>query len=211
MTVEIDRDKAAVLGLSMSDVGNALSAMLGGGYVNYFAMEGRSYRVMAQADQPFRLNPEQVLNYYIRTPNGSLVQLSTIAHITQRTTPQSLAHFQQLNAATINLAPGFGMTQGDALIFLRELAARTLPEGYLIDYAGASRQFVQESSGFLTLLGFALDHHFSLSCGAVRKLPRSHHHPRLGADVDRGRDAGDAPRSGLGVFYPPSCSSPAPH
>jgi len=155
VTVEIDRDKAAVLGLSMSDVGNALSAMLGGGYVNYFAMEGRSYRVMAQADQPFRLNPEQVLNYYIRAPNGSLVQLSTIAHITQRTTPQSLAHFQQLNSATINLAPGFGMTQGDALTYLRELAGRTLPEGYLIDYAGASRQFVQESSGFLTLLGFA--------------------------------------------------------
>jgi multidrug efflux pump len=155
VTVEIDRDKAAVLGLSMSDVGNALSAMLGGGYVNYFSMEGRSYRVMAQADQPFRLNPEQVLNYYIRAPNGSLVQLSTIATITQRTTPQSLAHFQQLNSATINLAPGFGMTQGDALTFLRELAARTLPEGYLIDYAGASRQYVQESSGFLTLLGFA--------------------------------------------------------
>ena len=155
VTVEIDRDKAAVLGLSMSDVGNALSAMLGGGYVNYFAMEGRSYRVMAQADQPFRLNPEQVLNYYIKSPTGGLVQLSTIAHITQRTTPQSLAHFQQLNAATINLAPGFGMTQGDALTYLRELATRTLPEGYLIDYAGASRQFVQESSGFLTLMGFA--------------------------------------------------------
>jgi multidrug efflux pump len=156
VTVEIDRDKAAVLGLSMSDVGNALSAMLGGGYVNYFSMEGRSYRVMAQADQPFRLNPEQVLNYYVRASNGQLVQLSTIAHITQRTTPQSLAHFQQLNSATVNLAPGFGMTQGDALTFLQQLAARTLPEGYLIDYAGASRQFIQESGGFLQLIGFAL-------------------------------------------------------
>ena len=156
VTVDIDRDKAAVLGLSMADVGNALSAMLGGGYVNYFSMEGRSYRVMAQADQPFRLNPEQVLGYYIRASNGQLVQLSTIATISHRTTPQSLAHFQQLNAATINLAPGFGMTQGDALIFLQQIAARTLPEGYMIDYAGASRQFVQESGGFLTLIGFAL-------------------------------------------------------
>jgi multidrug efflux pump len=155
VTVDIDRDKAAVLGLTMADVGNALSAMLGGGYVNYFAMEGRSYRVMAQADQPFRLNPEQVLNYYIRTPNGGLVQLSTIATITERTTPQSLSRFQQLNSAMINAAPGFGMTQGDALAYLREVAARVLPEGYLIDYAGASRQFVQESSGFLSLLGFA--------------------------------------------------------
>ena len=110
---------------------------------------------MAQADQPFRLNPEQVLNYYIRAPNGGLVQLSTIATHHQRTTPQSLAHFQQLNSATISWRPG-SMTQGDALTFLQDLAARTLPEGYLIDYAGASRQYVQELSGFLPLIGFAL-------------------------------------------------------
>src|SRR6185436_20993948 len=72
VTVEIDRDKTALMGLSMSDVGSALSAMLGGGYVNYFSMEGRSYRVMAQADQPFRLNPQQILDYYIRTASGAL-------------------------------------------------------------------------------------------------------------------------------------------
>ncbi len=155
VTVEIDRDKTALLGISMSDVGNALSAMLGGGYVNYFSMEGRSYRVMAQADQPYRLNPNQVLDYYIRTPSGDLVPLSTVARITEKTTPQSLAHFQQLNSATINAAPGIGMTQGDALTFLRGVAARVLPDGYVIDYAGTSRQYVQESSGFLLLIGFA--------------------------------------------------------
>ena len=55
----------------------------------------------------------------------------------------------------LNLAPGFGMTQGDALTFLQDLAARTLPEGYTIDYAGTSRQYVQESSGFITLFLFA--------------------------------------------------------
>ena len=89
-SVEIDRDKTALMGLSMSDVGNSLSAMLGGGYVNYFSMEGRSYRVMAQADQPFRLNPSQLLDYYIRAPGGSLVPLSTIARISSSTTPESL-------------------------------------------------------------------------------------------------------------------------
>src|SRR5882762_1714812 len=156
VTVEIDRDKSALLGLSMSDVGNALSAMLGGGYVNYFSMEGRSYRVMAQADQPFRLNPSQILGYYIKAPNGSLVQLSTVAQITQKTTPESLSHFQQLNSATIGAMPQFGMTQGDALAVLQQIGARTLPQGYIIDYAGASRQYIQESSGFLTLLLFSL-------------------------------------------------------
>jgi multidrug efflux pump len=155
MSVEIDRDKTALMGLSMSDVGNALSAMLGGGYVNYFSMEGHSYRVMAQADQPYRLNASQLLDYYIRAPGGSLVPLSTIAHISSSTTPESLNHFQQLNSATINAMVGMGMTQGDTLTLLRQIAAKTLPQGYLIDYAGTSRQYVQESSGFITLLAFA--------------------------------------------------------
>ncbi len=140
----------------MSDVGSALSAMLGGGYVNYFSMEGRSYRVMAQADQPFRLNPNQILGYYIRAPNGSLVQLSTIAHITEKTTPESLAHFQQLNAATINAQIGMGMTLGDTLTLMQQTAAKVLPQGYIIDYSGQARQYIQESSGFLPLLLFSV-------------------------------------------------------
>jgi multidrug efflux pump len=155
VSVEIDRDKTALMGLSMSDVGNALSSMLGGGYVNYFSMEGRSYRVMAQADQPFRLNASQLLDYYIRAPNGSLVPLSTIAHISSSTTPESLNHFQQLNSATVNAMVAMGKTQGDTLALLQQIAARTLPQGYIIDYAGTSRQYIQESSGFLSLLGFA--------------------------------------------------------
>jgi multidrug efflux pump len=155
VTVDIDRDKTALLGLSMSDVGTSLSAMMGGGFVNYFAMEGRSYRVMAQADQPFRLNPEQVLNNYIRAANGTLVPLSTIATISRKTTPQSLNHFQQLNAATINAMVGMGMTQGDTLKLMQDIAARVLPAGYLIDYAGTSRQYTQESSGFVFLFAFA--------------------------------------------------------
>ena len=155
MSVEIDRDKTALMGLSMSDVGNALSAMLGGGYVNYFSMEGHSYRVMAQADQPYRLNPSQLLDYYIRAPSGNLVPVSTIARISSSTTPESLNHFQQLNSATINAMVGMGMTQGDTLALLKQIAARTLPQGYVVDYAGTSRQYVQEASGFLSLLGFA--------------------------------------------------------
>jgi multidrug efflux pump len=155
VSVDIDRDKAALMGLSMSDIGSALSAMLGGGYVNYFSMEGRSYRVMAQADQPFRLNAKQILDYYIRTASGSLVPLSTVASITSQTTPESLAHFQQLNSATINAQIGMGLTQGGTLALLQQIAAKTLPQGYIIDYAGTSRQYIQESSGFLTLLLFA--------------------------------------------------------
>ena len=77
--VQIDRSKAALLGLKMSDVGSALTAMLGGGYVNYFGLDGRSYKVIPQVQQRDRLNPSQLMNYYIRTASGASVPLSTIA------------------------------------------------------------------------------------------------------------------------------------
>jgi multidrug efflux pump len=155
-TVEIDRDKTAQLGLKMSDVGSAMASMLGGGYVNYFSLDGRSYKVIPQVQQRSRLNTDQLLNYYIRTADGTPIPLSTVAKITTKTIPESLNHFQQLNAATISGVAFPGVTQGQALAYLQDLAARTLPQGYSIDYGGPSRQYVQESSGFLTTFGFAL-------------------------------------------------------
>jgi multidrug efflux pump len=154
--IVIDRDKTAQLGLKMSDVGGALSAMLGGGYVNYFSISGRSYKVIPQVQQRFRLNPEQLLDYYIRTGDGSLVPLSTVATVTTKTAPESLNRFQQLNAAMIQGVAMPGISQGEALTFLQSLAARTLPQGYSVDYGGLSRQYIQESSGFITTFGFAL-------------------------------------------------------
>jgi multidrug efflux pump len=155
-TLEIDRNKAALLGLSMQDIGNAMSAMLGGGYVNYFSLEGRSYKVIPQSQQRYRLNADQLLNYYVRTASGVSVPLSTIVHITTKTTPESLNHFQQLNAATVQGVAFPGVTTGDALGFLKDLADRLLPRGYTVDYGGQSRQFVQESGGFIVLFAFSL-------------------------------------------------------
>lgn len=152
----IDRDKTAQLGLRMSDVGAALSAMLGGGYVNYFSISGRSYKVIPQVQQRYRLNAQQLLDYYVRTADGSLVPLSTIATIKTVTVPESLNHFQQLNSATIQGVAMPGVAQGDALAFLQDLARRTLPPGYSIDYGGLSRQYIEESRGFLPTFGFAL-------------------------------------------------------
>jgi multidrug efflux pump len=155
-TLEIDRDKAAVLGLSMQDVGDALSSMLGGGYVNYFSMSGRSYKVIPQSQQRFRLNADQLLDYQIRTESGTSVPISTFATISTKTTPESLNHFQQLNAATIEGVPAPGVSTGEALNYLNELKNSTLPFGYAVDYAGPSRQYMYETSGFVSLFGFAL-------------------------------------------------------
>ena len=154
--VEIDRSKTAMLGLKMSDVGSALSAMLGGGYVNYFGLDGRSYKVIPQVQQRYRLNADQLLNYYVRTASGASVPLSTVARITTHTVPESLNHFQQINDAMIQGVPAPGVALGTAVKYLQDLAARELPPGYSVDYGGLSRQYVQESGGFVLTFGFAL-------------------------------------------------------
>ncbi|GAC1634083.1 MAG: efflux RND transporter permease subunit [Nevskia sp.] len=152
--VVIDRDKVATLGLTMRDVGGALGSLLGGGYVNYFSLSGRSYKVIPQVLQADRLNADQLNNYYIRSANGGVVPASTVVSFKTETAPQSIPHFQQLNSTTIGAV--FGGTQGEALAILNGIAKETLPIGYTVDYGGESRQYVRESGGFLTTLAFAL-------------------------------------------------------
>jgi multidrug efflux pump len=154
--IEIDRDKTAQLGLTMSQVGTALGGLLGGGYVNYFSMDTRSYKVIPQVERVSRLNVEQLLNYPVATIGAVPVPLSTIARIRPETVPETLNHFQQLNAATLSGVMSPGVTLDDALKYLQDLAARTLPQGYSVDYAGQARQFVQESTGIMTTFGFAV-------------------------------------------------------
>ena len=156
ISLAIDRDKAAQLGLTMRDIGNALGAMLGGGYINYFGMEGRSYRVIAQAQQASRLNPEQLRDYFITTRSGASVPLSSVVSLRSSVVPASLNHFQQLNSATISGVPFPGITLGEALGTMKKLAAEVLPPGYSIDYAGQSRQFEQESSALALTFLFAM-------------------------------------------------------
>jgi multidrug efflux pump len=155
-TIVIDRKKAAELGLTMRDVGDALGSMLGGGYVNYFSMAGRSYKVIPQVMQRSRLNAAQLRDYYLRTSDGTPVAASTIIRFARSVAPESVNHFQQLNAVTISgvLAPG--VTLGQALDGLRAMAASSLPQGYSVDYAGESRQYVQESSALIVTFFFAL-------------------------------------------------------
>src|SRR6202049_4680854 len=92
-TVEVDRDLVATLGLTQQDVGAALGAALGGGYVNYFSIAGRSYKVIPQVMQTDRLNASQVLDYHIRAPDGSMLAASTVASLTHKVVPESVNHF----------------------------------------------------------------------------------------------------------------------
>jgi len=155
-TIEIDRDKAAQLGLTMRDVGDALGSMLGGGYVNYFSLAGRSYKVIPQVMQRDRLNAGQLRDYYINAAGGAIIPVSTFVRLRTDVVPESLNHFQQLNSATISAVPAAGVTLGEALDTLRNLSKDVLPQGFSIDYGGQARQFIQESSALTVTFFFAL-------------------------------------------------------
>ncbi|HEX7327216.1 MAG TPA: efflux RND transporter permease subunit [Casimicrobiaceae bacterium] len=155
-SIVIDRNMAAQLGLTMQDIGNALSGMLGGGYVNFFELSGRSYKVIPQVEQRFRLNPAQLDHYYLRSASGEIVALSSVAHLETAAQPESINHFQQLNSATLAGVPVPSVSQGQALSDLKALADRTLPTGYSYDYSGPSRQFEQESGGLVITFLFAV-------------------------------------------------------
>ncbi|MFA7542486.1 MAG: efflux RND transporter permease subunit, partial [Lysobacterales bacterium] len=152
----IDRDKAALLGIDMRTLGADMAAMLSGGYANRFALANRSYRVIPQVQRADRLNPEQLGNYYTRTRSGELVPLSTLVHLEHTVQPQTLKRFQQLNAVTISGVPWPGVTLGEALATLDDIAAELLPPGYNVDYAGQSRQLKTEGSALMMTFVFAL-------------------------------------------------------
>lgn len=139
--IAIDKDKVASMGLNLSDVARDLGSMLGGGYVNRFVNDGRSYRVIPQVERGQRLNAEQLLDYHVRGPAGQLIPLSTIATLEHTVEPRTLNRFQQLNSVKIT---GVGPSIDIALKKLEAKAAEILPPGYSIDYGGQSRQLRTE-------------------------------------------------------------------
>jgi multidrug efflux pump len=141
--IEIDKDKVAAMNLSLTDVARDLGSLLGGGYVNRFVNDGRSYRVIPQVERAKRLNADQLLNYHVRGPEGRLIPLSTIATLRENVQPRTLNRFQQLNSVKIT---GVGPSIDQALQKLEAKAAEILPPGYSIDYGGQSRQLRTEGT-----------------------------------------------------------------
>jgi multidrug efflux pump len=151
--IDIDKDKVAAMGLNLTDVARDLGSMLGGGYVNRFVNEGRSYRVIPQVVRNKRLNPDQILNYQIQGPKGTLIPLSTVATLKETVEPRSLNRFQQLNSVKII---GVGPSVDKALSKLEAKAKEILPPDYTIDYGGESRQLRHEGNALVMTFGLAL-------------------------------------------------------
>ncbi|MFN3900139.1 MAG: efflux RND transporter permease subunit, partial [Alishewanella aestuarii] len=155
-TVLVDREKAALMGVSMQQLAADLGSLLAGADAGRFALDNRSYRVIPQIERSERLNPAQLKDYYTRNQQGELIPLSTLVTLQESVQPQALRGFQQLNAVKISGVPRPGVPLGEALAVLDNIAAEVMPAGFSIDYAGQSRQYKQEGQQLVITFFFAL-------------------------------------------------------
>jgi len=152
--IVLDRDKIASMGLSLQQIGDDLSAMVGGDFVNRFTIDGRSYKVIPQIERAGRLTPELLEQIHVTGPNGQLMPLRAVATVREGIEPRTLNRFQQLNA--IKISGVATQSLEGALKVLEDTAGRILPAGYRVDYTGESRQFKQEGGKFLPAMALAL-------------------------------------------------------
>ncbi|HDT0720970.1 TPA: MexW/MexI family multidrug efflux RND transporter permease subunit [Proteus mirabilis] len=143
--ITIDRAKANTLGIRMQDIGESLSLLVGEHYINRFGMDGRSYDVIPQSIRHQRLTPAALAGHYIRTQDNVLIPLSTVVNITTQVEPNKLTQFNQQNAAIFQAIPAPGVTMGQAVAFL-ENVANSLPAGFSHDWQSDARQFTQEGN-----------------------------------------------------------------
>ncbi len=154
LVIEIDREKAAQMDVSMEDLGLTLATLLGEGEINRFTIDGRSYKVIAQVERAYRDNPGWLGSYYVKSESGQMLPLSTLISVHERARPTQLNQFQQLNAAVIQGMPMVSM--GEAIDTVRQIAEEEAPRGYAFDYAGVARQYQQEGTALYATFGLAL-------------------------------------------------------
>ncbi|MGA3398125.1 MAG: efflux RND transporter permease subunit [Acetobacteraceae bacterium] len=138
--LDIDRDKAQALGLSISDVFTALGATLGGVYVNNFNLYGRTWQVNIEAEPSDRGDIPAIWRIFVRNKNGQMVPLRSIANLRIVTGPQVVTRYNNYRAITVNGGPAPGVSSGSALEAMAQVSGRTLPPGYGFEWTGTAYQ-----------------------------------------------------------------------
>jgi HAE1 family hydrophobic/amphiphilic exporter-1 len=153
--LEVDRDKAKAQGVALSDIFITLQAQLGSMYINDFSQFGRTYRVTVQAEKEFRKDPSDLRYYYVRNQDGEMVPLTTLAKLEPILGPTSIGHFNLYRSANITGQASSGHSSGEAIAIMEELAGN-LPQGYIFEWAGQSKQEIEAGNLAPVLFGLAL-------------------------------------------------------
>jgi multidrug efflux pump len=147
----VDRVRAADMGVSVDAVARTVESMLGGRVVTRYKRDAEQYDVIVQTAEQARATPQDIEKIFVRGRNDTMVPLSSLVTVRESVSPRELNHFNQRRSVSItaNLAPNYSL--GEALAYMDELAARTLPPGYATELNGVSREF-RASSGALGLV-----------------------------------------------------------
>ncbi|HWJ06025.1 MAG TPA: multidrug efflux RND transporter permease subunit [Steroidobacteraceae bacterium] len=151
--MELDREKAKLLGVKVSDVFETLQSTFGALYVNDFNRAGRVFRVHLQSEAEFRARPNDIRNVYVRAGDGSMVPLTALVTVSETTGPEVIERYNVFPSAKVigDAAPGY--SSGEALAAMEEVARTTLPDGYALEWTGTSYQEkVSGGSARLTFL-----------------------------------------------------------
>ncbi len=146
LRVDIDRDKARALGLPLREVTDALQVFLGSQYINDFDFNSRAYRVFAQADQRFRASPDNLKQLYARTTSGQMVSLDTVVRVSETTAPQVISHFNLFRSAEITGVAAPGLSSGEGIAAMEQVARQSLPPGFDFAWAGQSLEEIKAGS-----------------------------------------------------------------
>jgi HAE1 family hydrophobic/amphiphilic exporter-1 len=154
--LDIDRDKAQVLGVKVTDIFNALQSTLGGFYINDFNLFGRTWQVNVQAEAPFRNAIEDIYRVYVRGNTGAMVPIRALAQARLVQGPQALVRYNGYRAVVINGAPKPGFSSGQALAAMERISAATLPAGYSFEWTATALQEKAASGQTGIVLGLAV-------------------------------------------------------
>lgn len=152
--IEVDRDKAYTLGVSVSEIFSALNTYLGAAYVNDFNLYGKVYRVMVQAESDFRQTVDDVSRLHVRNSGGDMVPLSALVSFEPILGPQSIKRYNMRKTASIQGNPAEGHSSGEALLVMQQLALQALPDNYQLEWTGTAVQ--EQEAGSLVLIIFSL-------------------------------------------------------
>jgi multidrug efflux pump len=155
LRIEIDRNRAAALGVSIDDISRTLQILFGGLDLSRIKLAGKEYEVIAQLQRQSRLVPQDLDRLYVRNREGKLIQLSAIVNRTEGAAPNAIEHYNRLRSATISASLN-GVPLGTAIGRVEELLKQDLPPGMSFEWAGESRDFKDSWTEFVWVLGLAL-------------------------------------------------------
>ncbi|MEX8548021.1 MAG: efflux RND transporter permease subunit [Mucilaginibacter sp.] len=154
--LEVDREKAKKMGVLVSDIFSALGTYLGSTYVNDFTIYGRNFRVLEQADSTYRTDIKNLGQYFVRNSAGTMVPLSTLTSYKVIESAPLISHYNLFRSSEIDGGSAPGYSSGDALTALKEVAAKTLPQGYGYEFSGLSREELASGSKTIYIFGLSI-------------------------------------------------------